>query len=48
VEPSRKVTVPVGTLLPDSGATTAVKVTLCDNATAVEDAESVVVVGTVF
>jgi hypothetical protein len=41
---SRNVTVPVGTLLPDWGATTAVNVTLCDGRTAVEEAVSVVVV----
>ena len=45
-EPSRKVIVPAGTLLPDCCATAAVKVMLCDGNTWVEDAESVVVVAT--
>ena len=44
VVPSRKVTVPVGTLLPAWGVTLAVNVTLCPGASWVEDAESVVVV----
>jgi len=44
VVPSRKVTAPVGTLLPAWGMTLAVNVTLCPAASSVEDAESVVVV----
>ena len=47
VDPSWKVTVPVGTLLPDWGATTAVKVTLCPVVSTVPEAVSVVVVGNV-
>jgi hypothetical protein len=38
----------VGTLLPDCGATAAVKVMLCNGNSWVEDAESVVVVGIVL
>ena len=45
VDPSRKVTVPVGTVLPDWGATTAVRVTLCPGVSWVPDAVNVVVVG---
>ena len=45
VDPSRNVTVPVGTLLPDWGATTAVRVTLCPGVSWVPEAVRVVVVG---
>ena len=44
VDPSRKVTVPVGTL-PDWDATTAVRVTLCPGVSWLPEAVSVVVVG---
>ena len=47
VVPSRKVTVPVGTLLPACGVTFAVNVTLCPVVTWVEEADSVVVVAIV-
>ena len=48
VVPSRNVTVPVGTLLPDCGATVAVNVTLCPVVICAAEAVSVVVVATVL
>jgi hypothetical protein len=48
VVPSRNVTVPVGTLLPDCCATVAVNVTLCPSVTSAAEAESVVVVAQRF
>jgi len=48
VVPSRNVTVPVGTLLPDCGATVAVNVTLCPGVTSAAEAVSVVVVAPVL
>jgi hypothetical protein len=46
--PLTKVTVPVGTVVPDFGATVAVKVTLCPVLTWVGEAVSDVVVGTLL
>jgi hypothetical protein len=46
VVPSKKVTVPVATLLPDWGTTTAVIVKLCPGVSWVPEAVSKVVVGT--
>jgi hypothetical protein len=48
VVPSRNVTVPVATLLPDCGATVAVNVTLCPLVICAAEAVSVVVVATVL
>jgi hypothetical protein len=46
VVPFRKVTVPVGIVFPDWGATDAVKVTLCPGVVCVAEAASDVVVAT--
>ena len=48
VDPSRKVTVPVGTPLPDWGVTVAVNVTLWPVVTCAAEAVSTVVVATVL
>jgi hypothetical protein len=46
VVPSRKVTVPVATLVPDCGETVAVKVTLCPGLMAVAEEVRTALVGT--
>jgi hypothetical protein len=48
VVPPRNVTVPVGTLLPECGATVAVNVTLCPVVICAAEAVSVAVVATVL